>query len=621
MLNNLTQYIQDVENPISNFNLAIEYESLGQTSSAVSFFLRAANFTDDKILAYSCLIKIAHCIEKLGNRPFSVETTLQQAVALMPKRPEAYYLLSRFWERRGKNLESNLMASVGLEVSEFNNLPLPITTDYPGRWGLIFEKAISGWHCGKEDETRALLQDLVNNYWSRLDHSHKVCIEDNITRLGCGHEFVAHSTYVKKYHDRLRFKFPGSDQVSRNFAQVFQDFFVLYMLKGKRNGTFLEIGGSEPYLGNNSALLEAQFGWTGTSIEWDNKLAEGYKNARPGTNVMCLDATNIDYNSLIEKYYTTTDIDYLQLDIEPSSNTYKVLLNIPFDKYRFAVITYEHDYYVDVTRSYRDKSREYLKSKGYELVVANVCPRENSPFEDWWVHPDLVDRELIEKIKTDPTSEVIIADHFITNISKKKEIIPKIKSNVGINLDSQPGVWIVDNFYENPGYVREFALKQEYHQGGLGRGYIGQRTFQQFLFPGLKEEFERIMGRKITKWEEHGMNGRFQKSYEGEPLVYHCDDQKWAGMIYLTPDAPYETGTSTYALKGTDIRHASHPDIMRCFRPGSQNLDKTPFETVDNFGNVYNRLVIFNAGYLHAATGYFGFNQDNCRLWQMFFFD
>jgi hypothetical protein len=182
-------------------------------------------------------------------------------------------------------------------------------------------------------------------------------------------------------------------------------------------------------------------------------------------------------------------------------------------------------------------------------------------------------------------------------------------------------VWIVDNFYQNPDAIRKLALEQEYDQGGIGKYYIGNRTRQQFLFPGLKEEFEYIMNRKIEKWEEHGMNGRFQVCNEGEPLVYHCDPQRWAGMLYLTPNAPYQTGTSTHALKGTDVRHLSHPDIQKCFRPGSQNLDRTIFEPVDTFGNVYNRLVIFNAGYLHSATDYFGYNNDNCRLWQMFFFD
>jgi hypothetical protein len=187
-----------------------------------------------------------------------------------------------------------------------------------------------------------------------------------------------------------------------------------------------------------------------------------------------------------------------------------------------------------------------------------------------------------------------------------------------------PTVWIVDDFYEDPYAVRNFALSQyennEYHEGGLGRGYIGRRTLGQFLFPGLKERFEEIMGRKITRWEEHGMNGRFQIAYAGEPLVYHCDAQRWAGMLFLTPEAPYQCGTTLWAHKPTRIRHASHPNIMSTF-DDKCHLDGTKYEPVDVVGNVFNRLVIFDAQCIHSASEYFGYNFHNARLWHMFFFD
>jgi hypothetical protein len=189
-----------------------------------------------------------------------------------------------------------------------------------------------------------------------------------------------------------------------------------------------------------------------------------------------------------------------------------------------------------------------------------------------------------------------------------------------INQGQNKRAWIVDNFYARPDAVRDFALSQEFDEGGFGRGYIGRRTVQQFLFPGLKERFEEIMGVKITKWEEHGMNGRFQNARAGEPLVYHCDDQRWAGMLYLTPNAPFECGTTLFAHKETKVRHNSDPNIMKAFARQTF-LDRTPFEPVDVLGNVYNRLVIFDAGCIHAASEYFGDDLETGRLWQMFFFD
>jgi FkbM family methyltransferase len=192
-----------------------------------------------------------------------------------------------------------------------------------------------------------------------------------------------------------------------------------------------------------------------------------------------------------------------------------------------------------------------------------------------------------------------------------------------VNSNAQSTSWIVDNFYKNADEVRKFALDQEFLEGGIGRGFIGRRTHQQFLFPGLKERFEEIMGRKITKWEEHGMNGRFQVAWAGEPLVYHCDSQKWGGMLYLTPGAPYQCGTTLYAHKQTRARTYFDEgwDAAWDNVPGDCHLDGTPFEPVDVLGNVYNRLVIFDASAIHSASQYFGTVTENARMWQMFFFD
>jgi hypothetical protein len=131
------------------------------------------------------------------------------------------------------------------------------------------------------------------------------------------------------------------------------------------------------------------------------------------------------------------------------------------------------------------------------------------------------------------------------------------------------------------------------------------------------------MGKKIANWEENLTNGRFQISWAGEPLVYHCDEQKWGGMIYLTPDAPYQCGTTLYSHKETKARtyYDSGWDAAWKNVPGDPHLDGTSFEPVDVIGNVYNRLVIFDASCIHSASQYFGTVRENARLWQMFFFD
>jgi hypothetical protein len=189
-----------------------------------------------------------------------------------------------------------------------------------------------------------------------------------------------------------------------------------------------------------------------------------------------------------------------------------------------------------------------------------------------------------------------------------------------LNKSADNMIFVVDDFYEDPYSVREFAMNQEFEHNPDSYGYVGRRTIKQFFPPGLKERFEEIIGEPITYWENQGMNGRFQYNVAGEKLVFHCDDQKWAGLIYLTPDAPYQAGTRMLAHKKTRIRYNKHPKIMQCFTQETF-LDGTPYETVDQIGNVFNRLVIYKGGLLHAASEYFGWNIENARLWHMFFFD
>lgn len=197
---------------------------------------------------------------------------------------------------------------------------------------------------------------------------------------------------------------------------------------------------------------------------------------------------------------------------------------------------------------------------------------------------------------------------------------------IGVNPDYKRHVraHVIDNFYNDPYAVREYALRQEYYDDD---GYVGRRTRTQHDIPGVKETFEEILGTKITGWcEEYGMNARFQWNYSEERLVYHCDSQHWAGMIYLTPDAPPECGTSTWRHRETKVHHNTMINWedgsgFKIF-PGETYCDRTPYDEIDRFGNVFNRLVLFDGGLIHSASQYFGpFDKYKSRLWHMFFFD
>ena len=48
--------------------------------------------------------------------------------------------------------------------------------------------------------------------------------------------------------------------------------------------------------------------------------------------------------------------------------------------------------------SFMEKSRKLLRSYGYKLVVNNVAPDDWRAYEDWWVHPDLVNNDTIKEM-------------------------------------------------------------------------------------------------------------------------------------------------------------------------------------------------------------------------------
>jgi hypothetical protein len=207
-------------------------------------------------------------------------------------------------------------------------------------------------------------------------------------------------------------------------------------------------------------------------------------------------------------------------------------------------------------------------------------------------------------------------------------LLKEVVSKSGFNRTDKD-VIVVDNFYANPDLVRGYAMNNlefapsNYHKG--------QRSQSRYIIDGTKEKLEEVLGKKITNWNNGGYaNGVFQFCTADQPIVYHVDSQMYAAMVYLTPDAPPQTGTAMYRSKVTGI--SSFPgkesrmgdEYVDTFRGNNKEMnffDGTQFEKIDDIGNVYNRLVIFNSSQLHAATEYFGDAIDNARFFHMFFFD
>ena len=173
------------------------------------------------------------------------------------------------------------------------------------------------------------------------------------------------------------------------------------------NGFYVEIGSNHPRIYSNTFILESVFNWNGVAFELASSLVDLY-NFRRRNRSIATDATSFDFRQLFQELQLPNIMEYLQLDIEPANNTFMALKRVPLNEYRFAVITFEHDLYsnpnnIDIQR----KAYDLLSSYGYVRVVKNVCSN-GKPYEDWYVHPQLVDSSFIEEWKMNEVEDTAL---------------------------------------------------------------------------------------------------------------------------------------------------------------------------------------------------------------------
>jgi hypothetical protein len=172
---------------------------------------------------------------------------------------------------------------------------------------------------------------------------------------------------------------------------------------------------------------------------------------------------------------------------------------------------------------------------------------------------------------------------------------------------------IAENFYDNPDDVRAFALSQPFDVKG---NYPGSRT-KPFMNDSMKAAISTLVAAsgQVTNWHEDcGFTGAFQLCTAQDRTWIHADSfNTWAGVCYLTPDAPVSGGTSLYRHKATGHREKVDVDY--------ESYDYTKWEEVDRIGNIYNRLILYRGNMFHASVDYFGSTYEDARLFQTFFFD
>lgn len=171
---------------------------------------------------------------------------------------------------------------------------------------------------------------------------------------------------------------------------------------------------------------------------------------------------------------------------------------------------------------------------------------------------------------------------------------------------------VIDDIYDDVNQIREFALSQQFDELG---NFPGART-SNFLTESIQQKIEYAIGETVVDWHPMQYSGCFQitNNQSNNSWVHHDASNNWAGVLYLTPNAPVSGGTGFFKSKIDGSLVSSGQNF-----PAEVLNDMSLWDKVSEVGNVYNRLVLFRSDQWHRSLDYFGDSLEDGRLTQVFF--
>jgi len=178
-INELTlAYAKDVENPALNFEMGLSFYRQGHYPSALNFFLRAAELSEDNHFVYKTCLLVSECLRLRGNRQYALRGFLLHAISILPERPEAWFLYIRLYKESAEWQECFSHSINCLRTCNFD-LDVMKGFEYRGLQDFLLFKMISGYHIGRFDESKKAVITIAESYWdllsaeqSRLVYSH-----------------------------------------------------------------------------------------------------------------------------------------------------------------------------------------------------------------------------------------------------------------------------------------------------------------------------------------------------------------------------------------------------------------------------------------------------------------
>ena len=168
----LIELVDEPYNPLKNFNLALEYHKINQTAIAVSYYLRCAEFTENKIFSSEALLRASLCVNTQQGRDEKELYLIKHAITASPNSIEPYYIASLFYSWRSGNipekkfwLDSYQYACLGINIIENGSKSEPFITNFGyTEYNIYFQKAFAGSNIGKINEAQEIYTKILSTY-------------------------------------------------------------------------------------------------------------------------------------------------------------------------------------------------------------------------------------------------------------------------------------------------------------------------------------------------------------------------------------------------------------------------------------------------------------------------
>lgn len=156
-------FVKDPYEAINAFVLGERYFNKGCWASALGFFLRAAEFTDNPILEYNAFYMVCRSFANKNTNPECEGKMWKQLINLNPKRPEGWASMAGYHSWRNQHHEAYFYLKLGYELAdEWVDYKLA-NTSHCTKKDFKINLTLFGGSYGLIKEKKELLKDFKNN--------------------------------------------------------------------------------------------------------------------------------------------------------------------------------------------------------------------------------------------------------------------------------------------------------------------------------------------------------------------------------------------------------------------------------------------------------------------------